>query len=117
LIFIGAIACAIAWLSGVTGHYALLGVGLAAVAIGTLEVTWREHMSGFRSHAVLLALIPPLVLHSVVLLGLSGFIRVPRWVNLPVLAIDLALFTFLYKHLRRRYADARRERLFAAGGR
>lgn len=117
LIFIGAVAVAIAWLSGITGHYALLGVGLAAVAIGTLEVTYREHMSGFRSHAVLLAVIPALVLHSAVLLGLAGFVRVPRWVNLPLLAIDLALFTFLFKYLRRRYLDARRERVFAAGGR
>ena len=117
LIFIGAVAVAIAWLSGITGHYALLGVGLAAVAIGTLEVAYREHMSGFRSHTVLLAVIPPLVLHTAVLLGLAGFIRVPRWVNFPLLAIDLALFTFLFKYLRRRHVDARRERVFAAGGR
>jgi len=40
---------------------------------------------------------------------------VPRWVNIPLLAIDVALFAVLFKLLRLRYLDARRERRFAGG--
>ena len=40
--------------------------GLLALGLGTVEVTWREHRSGFRSHTLLLAFIPVLALHSAV---------------------------------------------------
>ncbi len=92
----------------------VLVAGIAAVAIGTLEVTLREHLSGYRAHTLLLALIPAIVLHTVVIVGLSAFIAVPRWVNIPVLVLDGALFAFLYKLLRARFLDARRQRLYGA---
>jgi len=117
LILAGAIAAVLAWRDGIAGHALLLGVGLAAIALGTLEVTLREHLAGYRSHTVLLAVIPPIALHSAVILALVAFIRVPRWVNLPLLAIDVALFALLFKALRARYLDAQRERRFAAGAR
>ena len=85
---------------------ALLVASIAAVAIGTVEVTLREHLGGYRSHAVLLALIPVVVLHSAVLLVAGAFTSVPRWVNIPLLAIDIAIFSVLYKLLRLRYLDA-----------
>jgi len=97
---------------GVANAGPVLVAGIAAVAIGTLEVTLREHLSGYRAHTLLLALIPAIVLHTVVIVGLSAFIAVPRWVNIPVLALDGALFAFLYKLLRARFLDARRERLY-----
>lgn len=114
-ILAGAIAVVIAFTGRLEGHIALLLVGLAAVAIGTFEVTLREHMGGYRSHTPLLAIIPPVIFHSAVMLGLAGFIRVPRWVNLPLLVPDIAIFALLYRHLRGRYLDARRERIFAGG--
>lgn len=97
---------------GVANAGPVLVAGIAAVAIGTLEVTLREHLGGFRSHTVLLAVLPPIALHSAVILGLAGFMRVPRWVNLPLLALDLVLFAALFKYLRARYLDAKRERSF-----
>ena len=77
-------------------------------------MTLREHLGGYRSHTVLLALIPVVVLHSAVLLIAGAFTSVPRWVNIPLLALDIAIFSVLYKVLRLRYLDAKRERRFAA---
>jgi len=92
---------------------ALLGASILAVALGTFEVTLREHLAGYRSHTVLLALVPVVVLHSAVLLIAGAFTSVPRWVNIPLLAIDIAIFSVLYKVLRLRFLDAQRERRFA----
>jgi hypothetical protein len=92
---------------------ALLVASIAAVGIGTFEVTLREHLGGYRSHTVLLAVVPVIVLHSAVLLVAGAFTSVPRWVNIPLLAIDIAIFSLLYKLLRLRYLDAKRERRFA----
>jgi len=94
-------------------HPALLVASIVAVAIGTVEVTLREHLGGYRSHTVLLALIPVVVLHSAVLLIAGAFTSVPRWVNIPLLALDIAIFSVLYKVLRLRFLDAQRERRFA----
>lgn len=91
----------------------LLVASIVAVAIGTFEVTLREHLGGYRSHTVLLAVVPVVVLHSAVLLVGGAFTAVPRWVNIPLLAIDIAIFSLLYKLLRLRYLDAKRERRFA----
>lgn len=101
---------------GISGAGGVLVAGVAAVAIGTIEVTLREHLSGYRAHTLLLALIPAIALHTLVIFGLSAFVAVPRWVNIPVLVLDVALFAFLYKVLRERFLDARRRRLYAAGG-
>jgi hypothetical protein len=85
----------------------VLLAGLGAVALGTLEITWREHRSGYRSHALLLALLPVIVFHTVVVLVLAAFTTVPRAVNIGLLAVDLALFAFLFRLLRAQYTDAR----------
>jgi hypothetical protein len=113
LILVGAIATIIGFSRGESGRTVLFA-GLAAAAIGTIEVTWREHMSGYRSHAILLALLPTMVFHSAVILTLASFMTVPRALNLGMLVLDAALFALLFKVLRARFLDARRERTFAA---
>jgi len=113
LILVGAIATIIGFSRGEAGRPVLFA-GLAAAAIGTIEVTWREHMSGYRSHAIILALLPTLVFHSVVILALATVTKVPRALNVGLLLIDCALFAFLFRVLRARFLDARRERTFAA---
>jgi hypothetical protein len=113
LILVGAVGVVLAWKRGAEGSPALLFASIAAVAIGTVEVTLREHLGGYRSHALLLALIPVVVLHSAVLLVAGAFTSVPRWVNIPLLALDIAIFSVLFKVLRLRYLDAKRERRFA----
>jgi hypothetical protein len=112
LILVGIVGV-IVGLSRSTPTTALAGVG--AVLLGTAEVSWREHRGGFRAHTLLLALLPTVVFHTVVILLASAFISVPRAVNFALLPVDIALALFLYKLLRIRFEDARRERRFAAG--
>jgi hypothetical protein len=117
LILVGAIGAAIGFSRasrhGLSSGGPALFAGVGAVAIGTIEVTLREHRTGYRSHAVMLALLLVLVFHSAVVLGLSSITTVPQLLNVGLLAVDLALFAFLFKLLRARFLDARRERVFS----
>jgi hypothetical protein len=90
-----------------------LFAGIAAVLIGTLEVTLREHLSGYRSHTLILTLLPLIVFHSAVILIAASLTTVPKLLNVVLLLIDVAIGTVLFKLLRARYLDARRERTFA----
>lgn len=85
----------------------LLLAGIAAVALGTIEVTWREHSSGYRSHTLLLALLPVIVLHSVVVLGYSFVAKPSEVLNVGMFAVDIAVFVVLFRLLRARFLDAR----------
>ena len=85
----------------------LLLVGIAAVALGTIEVTWREHSSGFRSHTLLLALLPVIVLHSTVVLGYTFLTKPSQLLNVGMFAVDIAVFVLLFRLLRTRFLDAR----------
>jgi hypothetical protein len=111
LILAGAVAFVIAvsrlGRHGGSGAGPLLLVGVLAVALGTIEVTWREHRSGFRSHTLLLALMPVVVLHSVVVLGFASLSKPSQIVNLGMFAVDIAVFVFLFRLLRARFLDAR----------
>ncbi|HTW42366.1 MAG TPA: hypothetical protein VMD79_08620 [Solirubrobacteraceae bacterium] len=110
LIFVGLIGAIVAWIRGYQSNAALLGAGIGAVILGTVEVSLREHLSGFRPHTAMLAVIPPIVFHSLVVLALAALIRAPRWLNYALLPIDLALLVLAYKLLRARYTSARRQR-------
>jgi hypothetical protein len=92
---------------GIANGGPVLFAGLAAVVLGTLEITWREHNAGYRSHTLLLALLPVVVFHTAVILGLAAVTTVPRLWNVGLLAIDMALFAVLFKLLRARFLDAR----------
>ena len=85
----------------------LLLAGIAAVALGTIEVTWREHSSGFRSHTLLLALLPVIVLHSTVVLGYTFLAQPSQILNVGMFAVDIAVFVLLFRLLRTRFLDAR----------
>ncbi len=92
---------------GIANGGPVLFAGLGAVVLGTLEITWREHNAGYRSHAMLLALLPVVVMHSAIALGLAAFTTVPRLLNVGLLALDGAVFAVLFKLLRARFLDAR----------
>jgi hypothetical protein len=109
LILVGAVATVIA-LRNRSNHTALLVVGLVAVGIGTFEVTLREHWSGYRSHAILLALVPVLAFHWLVIGGASLFAKPTVLVSVVLLPFDLALCVFFFKLLRARFLDARQLR-------
>ena len=109
----GAIGTVIGLQKGVSHGSAPLLAGLAAVVVGTVEVTLREHLSGFRSHAVLLSLLAATVLHTAVVLIVAAFTHTTRALNVGLLALDAAVFAAVFKLLRARFRDARRERVFA----
>lgn len=109
LILVGAIATVVA-LNNRHGDAALLVAGLIAVGIGTFEVTLREHWSGYRSHAILLALVPVLAFHSLMIGAASLFTEPTVLFSVILLPFDLALFFFLFKLLRARFLDARQLR-------
>jgi hypothetical protein len=115
LILVGVIGAVVAWSRGIASNGSLLAVGIAAVLIGTVEFTLREHLSGYRSHTIMLALLPAVVFHSVVVLLVSALGSVPRWLNVALLPLDGGLFAVLFKLLRARFLDARRERIFTGG--
>lgn len=115
LILVGAIGAIVAWSRGPQSNGSLLAVGIAAVLIGTVEFTLREHLSGYRSHTIILALLPTIAFHSVVVLLVLAAATVPRWLNLALLPVDGALFAFLFKLLRTRFQDARRRRVLGSG--
>jgi hypothetical protein len=110
LILAGAIAFVLALrrLShGLSAGGPLLLAGILAVGLGTIEVTWREHSSGFRSHTLLLALLPVVVLHSVVVLGVTFLTTPSQLLNVGMFAVDIAVFVLLFRLLRARFLDAR----------
>jgi hypothetical protein len=92
---------------GISSGGPVLFAGLAAVVLGTMEITWREHTAGYRSHTLILALLPVVVFHSVLVLGLAAFTTVPRLLNVGLLFVDAAIFAVLFKLLRARFLDAR----------
>lgn len=114
LILAGVIAFAIGVLSGPPGRSApALIAGAGAALLGTAEFSWREHFSGYRSHALLLALIPVVLFHSAVILIAGAFASVPREANLALLILDAALLYGLFSHLRSRYVAERSRQLAA----
>ncbi len=111
-ILVGLIAVAIGAARGEAGKTLLL-VGVLVVVLGTLDTTIREHLSGYRSHAGLLAAVPTALVHGGIALGLFA-LGAPRvtWVLVPIV-VDVPLFSVLLKLLRVRFEDARRERVLS----
>jgi hypothetical protein len=117
LILVGVIGAAFGLIrlshGGISHGGPALFAGIAAVLIGTVEVTLREHLSGYRSHTLLLTLLPLLVFYSATILIVSSFTTVPKLLNVGLLIVDVGLGTILFRVLRARFLDARRERVFA----
>ncbi len=109
MILVGAIGTIVGFASGAP---ATLFAGLGAVLIGTLEFTIREHRAGYRSHAALLAAVPTALLHGGIALALFSLGASGPVLVLAPLAVDVPVFWLLYRLLRARFEDARRERVF-----
>jgi hypothetical protein len=103
-IFAGLVAIVV-WL--VRGGTATLVVGLVVCTLGVIEVTAREHFSGYRSHASLLAAIPALAAG----IGIVSAIGDHRDRAPLLLAVAGPLFALLFWFLRRRFQIARQARV------
>jgi hypothetical protein len=103
-IFAGLVAIVV-WL--IAGGTPVLVVGLTVCTLGVLEVTAREHFSGYRSHATLLAAIPAVAIGIGVVSVLGR-----RTDRAPLLlAIAAPIFAFLFWLLRKRFQVARQARV------
>lgn len=102
-IFAGIVVALVGWLEhgGPT-----LGIGIALVLLGVLEVTAREHFSGFRSHAILLAAIPAVGTEFLFVQILPS-----SWPRATALIGDAIVFAVLVLPLRARYARAHQARI------
>ncbi|HEX9482218.1 MAG TPA: hypothetical protein VF927_08975, partial [Solirubrobacteraceae bacterium] len=89
LILVGAIGTIVGFAGG---QPATLFAGLAAVVIGTLEFTIREHRSGYRSHSSLLAAVPTALVHGGIALGLFALGASGGVLVIAPLVIDVPLF-------------------------
>ncbi len=101
------LAGTVALIFGVIRHGgpALIG-GVVLCLFGVTEVTAREHLSGYRSHTVLLAAIPAVVAEFVIVLTV-GTPAVRVLLLVPLAAVFGACAWFL----RRRFLIARQARL------
>ncbi len=116
LILVGAVATLIGFARGGAGRPVLFA-GLGAVVLGTLEFTIREHLSGYRAHTSLLAVIPTAIAHSAMAIVLYS-VGAPRAVAILLpLALDVPIFWVMFRALKARFDDARRERVFQLGRR
>ncbi len=102
-IFAGAVALIIGVLRH--GGPALVG-GVVLCLLGVTEVTAREHLSGYRSHTVLLAAIPA-VIAEFLIVATVGTPAIRVLLIVPVAAVFGACAWFL----RRRFLVARQARL------
>lgn len=103
-IFAGLVGLVV-WL--IRGGTATLAVSLSVCALGVLEVTAREHFSGYRSHATLLAAVPAVAI-AIAAVSLVG----TRQDRAPLLmAIAVPIFSFLFWLLRKRFLVARQARM------
>jgi hypothetical protein len=64
----------------------LMGVGAAMLVVVIGEQCLREHFAGFRSHTLLLAILPPMVLHALVFFAITN-----AWSGPPTVAVDVAV--------------------------
>ena len=103
-IFLGIVALIVWFINGGT---VTLVVGLGVCALGVLEVTAREHFTGYRSHAQLLAAIPAIGLA----IGFVSLIGEQRNRGLLLVLIAGPVFAILFWLLRKRFRAARQARL------
>jgi hypothetical protein len=80
--------------------------GIAVCTLGVLEITGREHFSGFRSHTILLAALPAVAAEA-------AFVAVfgepsPR---LLLVAVIVPVYAVLFWPLRNAFTTARQKRL------
>ncbi len=101
-ILVGFIALVFGFLNGGPA----LIVGLIVCALGVVEITAREHFSGFRSHTALLAAIPAVALEAAVV----GIFGEPKQHAL-LLLVAVPVFALLFWLLRRKFLAARQARI------
>lgn len=98
---VGIVLFGLGFVTGASKGPYLLTIGVLVLTVVVGELCLREHFAGFRSHSILLGLLPVTAVHMVV------FYVVTRDWNGPVaLAVDLAVAGALAYWLQRRFRVA-----------
>jgi len=79
----------------------LLGIGALVLAVVSAELSLREHFAGFRSHTLLLALLPVVALHATIVLAITD-----DYGGQLGLAVDVVIAGALAWWLHRRFQTA-----------
>jgi len=95
---VGLVLFALGFASDAAGLF-LAGVGMLIVVVG--ELCLREHFSGFRSHSILLGLLPVTAVHLAVV-----YAGAVTWRGPLALALDLAVAGAIAWWLQRRFVVA-----------
>jgi hypothetical protein len=103
-IFAGLIAAVIGFTQG--GANPALIVGLVVLVLGVVEVTAREHFSGFRSHTTLLAGVPAVGVGLLVIEAIGS-----KLTRQLLLFVVLLVFGGLFYAFRRAFMAARQRRV------
>ncbi len=90
----------------INGGGPALIVGVIVCALGVLEVTAREHFSGYRSHTALLAALPAVGIEAAIVAAFGE----PKQRAL-LLVVVVPVFSILFWLLRRRFQVARQARV------
>jgi hypothetical protein len=103
VILIGIVLVVVGFARGASKGGIAIALGAGLCALASLEFATREHLAGYRSHALFIALVPVVVLH--------GIVRVIAGADTsrgaPLLIADAVLFAVLAGTLHRRYTRAR----------
>jgi hypothetical protein len=102
-IFVGGLATLIGLVSAATPA---LVTGVIVCTLGVVEVTAREHLSGYRSHATLLAAVPAVAIGVVMIALFGDSLR-----RATLLAVVVTVFGILFWLLRKRFRTARQARV------
>lgn len=103
MILVGAVGVVVGLVSSAP---AALAVGIIVCTLGVAEFSLREHLSGYRSHASLLAGIAAIAVGVALIALFGGSLR--RSVLLGVVAV---VFFVIFRLLRRRFRVARQARI------
>ena len=107
---IGMAAGLVLFLLGFAGSPVLLLTGVGVLVVVVSELCLREHFTGFRSHSLLLALLPVTTLH-LALVVVAGV----NWRGPLALAVDVAIAGVLAWWLQRRFGLAQGRARLRAG--
>ena len=109
-IFAGLVGVVVGALAGAP---VALAVGVVVCTLGVVEVTAREHFSGYRSHTTLLAGIPAIAI-GIGIVAVIGDGSVQRGLSGPnraVLLVIVPVFGLLWWLLSKRFRTARQARI------
>jgi hypothetical protein len=109
-IFAGLVGTAVGFFAG---NPSALVVGIVVCLLGVVEVTAREHFSGYRSHASLLAGVPAVAvgIGLVAIIGHGSVRRGLEGANRSALLVIVPIFAVLFWALRKRFRTARQARI------